>query len=242
MSHHYENMPRCAFFIAGQDGRPAGTAFALAASDTSPIFVATARHVVRGCAPSPNDYTDLVMNSTAGEEFRIPICRAAWIEHETEDVAVTCLDRDDVEDTASFTYFYLDDRIGKKWQEDFPLLGYRVITVGLFSEAPGKGVVRPVLRFGAVARLNDERHLLRSADGTDQGDFDSYIVDVTSTPGFSGAPVFLDSNVPCVLGVLLGHWNISAPDGKTGSHHSGLALVSPTRYAAEVIDRWEPSG
>lgn len=233
-ANNFSHLPKCAFYVAPENGEPCGTAFAMSDSDaeSDPFFVVTARHVISACKAT-SSIVDLVLNSVEGGQFRLPVEVDSWQCHQSEDVAVLELDKSELVGTARLIFTYSEYRIGGTFAASYIEPGHEVAAVGLFGESPGVDAVRPVLRFGRIARLNLERHRVHDPFTAISGDFDSYVVELTSTPGMSGAPVFLDSNIPCLVGVLLGHWD--AIDD--GIHTNvGLSLVTPATRVEELLE------
>jgi len=189
-----------AFIFVEKDAKPIpnGTAFFLGVKNTSKPdvsagYLITAKHVI--CKPKSTDFLDKVfvrLNKKDGDsEFAgVPIVpqgpKRTVFTHSDPlvDIAVIpCLP-----DVSEFDVKFLpDDMITTK--EDYEKLNIRegseVFFTGLFLPFPGAERNYPVVRFGRVALVTDEKITWKKGK-----DMDLYLIEADSYGGNSGAPVF----------------------------------------------------
>jgi hypothetical protein len=136
-----------------------------------------------------------------------------------------------------------------------------VFIAGLFTKAPGKERIVPIVRHGNIAMLPEEKVQ------TGLGFADVYLIEARSIGGLSGSPVFArpsillmaergrGKNVEPVfgvggvrlLGVTQGHWDIRESDMNNPRFaHSplhgvnlGIAIVTPAYKLLETLNRPE---
>jgi hypothetical protein len=186
------NVNKCVAFILKSEAtekQPIGTGFFVGykypeRNDVSYIFFVTAKHVLFDDEGNRHSHLLLRMNDKAtgsAKDFNV-IKPNAWFFHrnaEAVDIAVQPLKPKD----ADFLYvssklFITNDLIEKNKIG----IGDDVFYSGLLSYHIGKKKISPIVRFGKLALITDEK--------TIDGQFYNYI-DSGNIPGHSGAPVFL---------------------------------------------------
>lgn len=147
-------------------------------------------------------------------------------------------------------------------------IGDEIFVPGLVAHIAGDEANSPLLRVGNIAMLPDEQIYV----GKEYGFIDAYLAEVRSLGRLSGAPVFVRgthkapskkalvttekgwaiSDEPeivvysadyLLLGLMHGHWNISAEDvnaphphlSREGDRNLGLAIVTPAQKIVETI-------
>jgi hypothetical protein len=211
-------------------------------------YAVTAKHVVKGAKPG-----DLVfrLNKHDGSVDTEPIIDS-WEMPADADVAVQALKfplnrfrHGPIEIALALTpELRKEHGIG---------IGDDIAAVGLFSDRAGKERNQPIVRVGTIAAMPSEP--VKDDLG---GVYPAYMVEMHSTSGFSGSPVFcfLDpgrvnvaasnevrsSRTVFLLGVARGHWNLvgSGRQLRFGKRevlaiNSGIGLVSPIEDAIRLI-------
>lgn len=223
------------------------------------LYVVTAGHLA-----TPGDDLILRANNTSGGAIRIPIDHGNWRRPESPvvDLAVArlVLDPSDMLQLAlvtdqhlATTQFLVEHDVGP---------GDDVAFVGLFSGSPGSERNLPILRFGNIARMNEE--LVPTDYRGGQATLDAIMVEGHSHGGQSGSPAFVlfpasrSSDLPdfvvpdrlrsvALLGVVSGHWmlpqaivlkNTTATDTEAEVPiNAGIALVTPAQHIHDVLFR-----
>lgn len=141
--------------------KPIGTGFLVGVADdpggepefdpyAGACYVVTARHLL-----IRKEGLGVRMNGVDGRPLTIATDAEQWIESENEhaDVAIAYLPpSNQYERQMTDSRNIADDQ----WTADNVMLGDDVAFIGLFSRAPGRERNLPVVRFGSVARLNEE--------------------------------------------------------------------------------------
>jgi hypothetical protein len=124
-------------------------------------------------------------------------------------------------------------------------LGDEVIISGLFQHHFGNNKNIPIVRVGNLAALNEERVSTELF-----GEIDAYLVEVRSTGGLSGSPVFLNLGVSRIiagqvkhakqpvcflLGLIHGHFL----DEPSAAINAGIAIVVPVESILATITEYE---
>lgn len=150
-------------------------------------------------------------------------------------------------------------------------IGDEVVIVGLFTYHTGETRNIPLVRFGNLSMFPDER-IANVKIGESNGlpevaQVNAYLIEVRSTGGLSGSPVFVKESVfmkcrepnrdglttlqgegdPHFLGLLQGHWEIDpsnrnsatliSPD--TAAINLGIAIVIPAYVIREILEQEE---
>ena len=125
--------------------------------------------------------------------------------------------------------------------------GDDIFTVGLFSHHTGSEKNIPIIRMGNIAMISDEP--IRT---TKFGNIEAYLIEMRSTGGLSGSPVFVLKPMDIVssrwkiylLGLIHGHWDIGAKKiidtaaqdaGIKAGVNVGIAMVVPAKKILETI-------
>jgi len=235
---------------------PAGSAFLVGipvGGDRFVRYLVTARHVVSRSRQYGSLFArvHLADGSATFAEFT----PAAWYEHPTTEVAVALLylsvEIDHV--VVSVDQFETDARL----IEHVVGVGDDVFFVGLFSEHPGLERNQPIVRFGTIALMPDEKILVDIGDSTAR--IRAYLVEARSWGGHSGSPAFVYfppdrfgdriqvlSYLPIfLLGLVQGHFNIPSDVkfigdiGEQGSGrvpvNAGIAAVVPAQDIYDLL-------
>lgn len=223
------------------------------------VYIATNRHVVANSGRA----TFVRANRAGGLPPAIrPLTRQDWFNHpDGDDLAVCYLGCDP--SIATDSHYLSNERFVTKQQLDeaYIGLGDDCLMVGRFTPHPGVKRNLPVVRFGNISMLPEEKVELEPGGHLQE----AFLVEMRSRAGFSGSPVFLvpqlgwthGPGVPVMtyqgsprdqtLGVVCGHFK--APQQitahATGSDieleaeiddHSGMAIVIPAWRIQEILD------
>jgi hypothetical protein len=131
-------------------------------------------------------------------------------------------------------------------------VGDEVFFVGLFSEHPGIERNQPIVRFGNISLMPDEKILVNLGDSTAR--IRAYLVEARSWGGHSGSPAFvyflpdrfgnsisMRADVPTfLLGLVQGHYDIKSDvkfigDTGTVSMNAGIAAVVPAQDIYDLL-------
>jgi hypothetical protein len=243
---------------------PAGTAF-LAGIPAEPIdtsvdtsttpgpfyrYLITARHVVALSRKYGSLFVRIhLANGTASFMELAP---EVWHEHPTTEVAVALLRLSAPIDHVliAIDQFAIDSKV----VEYGIATGDEVFFVGLFSEHPGVERNQPILRFGNIALMPDEKLLVNLGDSTAR--IRAYLVEARSWGGHSGSPAFVyfppdrfgnsisvGVTLPIfLLGLVQGHYDIKSDVqfiGDVGeaqvSMNAGIAAVVPGQEIHDLL-------
>jgi len=133
---------------------------------------------------------------------------------------------------------------GKNWEKHTAGVGNEVFAIGLFAKLIGSKRNLPIVRMGNIAMMPDE------TVPTKLGNVDAYLVEMRSTGGVSGSPVFVRYQwytnwVIKLIGVMHGHWDlplegddesVTLPDGLNQPINMGVAIVTPASKIIELLD------
>ncbi len=225
-------------------------------------YIVTARHVVQGI-PSPIIRT----NSVSGEAIHIQTSPDNWWHsHDpTADVASAFLPAEpDFKPTVVRPNQIADDEF-LVVREVGP--GDEVVFTGLFQGAAGESRNLPIVRWGHIARMNEELVQTESPSG-DIEEIDAIMVEAHSWGGHSGSPAivlfpfdrWMDGvtriQVPtddprtswALLGLVSSHWDLpspvkmkNAPRGRDPERealvNAGIALVVPGQHILDLLFR-----
>jgi hypothetical protein len=134
-------------------------------------------------------------------------------------------------------------------------IGDEVFITGLFVKHSGTARNIPIVRFGNIAMMPEERVATEEF-----GEMEAYLIEARSIGGISGSPVFALMDVNAgggmiigewrigLLGIIHGHWDL--PKGTqddfaemdldgSGKINAGIAVVTPAEKIAEVLDHPE---
>lgn len=238
---------------------PAGTAFLAgipAPGHPPPVgnegmylrYLVTARHVVALSRKFGSLFARIHLADGSAPFMEFP--PDSWHQHATTEVAVALLRTFAPIDHVliAVSQFELDEiAIAHK-----VAIGDEVFFVGLFSEHPGIERNQPIVRFGNISLMPDEKVLVDSGDSTAR--IRAYLVEARSWGGHSGSPAFvyflpdrfgnsisMRVDVPTyLLGLVQGHYNIKSDVkfiGDTGevSMNAGIAAVVPAQDIYDLL-------
>lgn len=158
---------------------------------------------------------------------------------------------------------FLNDKITQEYQIG---IGDETVMIGLFSKHKGDTKNIPILRLGNLCMFPDESIARVKGAGGAVDSMNAYLVEVRSTGGLSGSPVFVKRTVVLtlpdqqgrpqkmqgegeihLLGLAQGHWEIDPKDrnnifirsGTEESINLGIALVVPAYVIREVLEQDE---
>ena len=208
------------------------------------IFLVTAKHVALGLGSE----FSVLMNGKLGGTGAIGFVDAQWIFHDDPSIDIALIRMPpkilDYDAKWILEQDFLTDEMLEKHKVG---IGDEVQMIGLFSRAPGKSQISPVVRSGAVAMLPKEKV------PSQIGDIEAYLVEARSLGGMSGSPVFARSTIvlstdvgplcgtgpACLIGVVHGHWSIPVEDEVSKAQHVnlGLALVVPAKFILEIAEK-----
>jgi hypothetical protein len=221
------------------------------------VYFVTAKHVAQELAD--RDVYFLVNNKGGGVMRQA--AAGPWIVHPTDDTADVAIMSVPIDATRADVMAIPDNQcISKKdFERDFGV-GDEVVTVGLFTEAPGTSRNLPLVRHGNLAMIPTEQLQ------TELGYADVYLVEARSIGGLSGSPVWIrptllmiakqgkDNIVPAnmvgpgkLLGLMQGHWDIRESEmnepriihDRQRGVNLGIAIVVPASKILETINQPE---
>ncbi|MDF0682461.1 MAG: hypothetical protein P0116_16005, partial [Candidatus Nitrosocosmicus sp.] len=118
--------------------------------------------------------------------------------------------------------------------------GIEVFFPGLFKQYLGYEKIQPILRFGRLSSLPEERIHIKEEDVEIEGNF--YLIECTSFSGNSGSPVFFKINKPGGFSLFLGglitasfHENKPLGSDAILIQNTGVALVTPSYRLTEIL-------
>ncbi len=240
------------FHKKGNEMCPLGTGFfvILNYGELRAIYLVTAKHVI--CDINGNILTDLhiKLNTKKGTAEYVSLI----------DNLLTTLFHEDTNVDLAAMIFYLSAEYydHKMIPENFFLNkavmveknireGSKAFFAGLFSHFYGKVKIQPVLRFGTISLLTDEKIQIGRTEGP-RREAHLFLVECASLRGFSGAPVFFETDritkdgifhTPefYLGGIMKGHYNdvIETKNGLVRELNAGLALITPCYLLREVL-------
>jgi hypothetical protein len=219
-------------------------------------YFVTAKHVVEELSGREVYF---LVNKKGGGVMRVAASANEWSLHPTDETADVAVVSVNIDADADVKAIPIKEFIS---QEDFEVnfgVGDEVVTVGLFTEAPGTSRNFPLVRHGNLAMIPDEQIQ------TKLGYADVYLVEARSIGGLSGSPVWIRPSVLVIaktvldnkpaptgvvgpgrlLGLMHGHWDIRESeinkpkiihDGQKGVN-LGIAIVVPASKILETINQ-----
>jgi hypothetical protein len=240
--------------------RPIGTGFFVSVKSKTGLciypYLVTAKH----CVVKAKEHGDLYIriNTTDGAAKFVKI-EADWIfpEDQSSDLAVLQFNfPSHLKDTLDFRS--ISERMfctAEKMKEHEIGIGDEIVISGLFTRLAEKPRNIPIVRFGNIAALPEER----LADVNTGLSYRGFLAEVRSIGGISGSPVFAylgpervpptkdmrpDKRFLMLIGIVRGHWRHNEPGiGKTGSAFSdeldrvnwGIGAITPISDLLEII-------
>ncbi|MGO9571777.1 MAG: hypothetical protein ACLP5H_29985 [Desulfomonilaceae bacterium] len=254
-----------AFIMSGKepDLRMEGTVFFVGVNipdtDRFCLYAVTARHIIDQIDSYPAGNQVYIRVNRSSDWETISTETEEWSVHphdETVDVAVRPITMNEEWDhmmypTSSFATDTIIDQKGIGLGED-------IFIAGLFHLHSGKSKNTPIIRYGNIAAMPEERI---NTKWTRKG-VEGFLIDTRSIHGLSGAPVFvhlgpinyIDGKARLehnrygwfyLLGLIHGHFDFKVPRiAEKGRHevcnkvpNEGIAIVVPAAKILEVINQ-----
>ncbi|MGA9170082.1 MAG: serine protease [Nitrososphaeraceae archaeon] len=246
---YLDQVKKCVTFIFEEKGNgiiPLGTGFFVgiqSQSDLHAVYFVTAKHVLQSAYVQGKVL--LRMNTTKGnlEYIEIDLARHVILTHPDVNVDIAATLLYPPQDHFDYLYIpqaYFVDNIVLK--EKNIREGSRAFFAGLFGKFYGKQRNYPVVRFGNISLITDEKIEVEPTKFSHL-----YLVECQSLGGFSGSPVFFEygrvtrekvffSPEIYLGGVMKGHYNdfFEVP-GFARELNAGLALVTPCYLLKELL-------
>jgi hypothetical protein len=256
---------KCVVFLLSLEGGeliPRGTAFLVSVpSKIDPrftsMYLVTARHVINRIAYADEGGKIRVRYNTKNGGVEVTaVDPKVWVGHpdvaEDVDIVIAPINPNfQIVDLISIPVSLFMDR--DTMSDNSYGLGDDVFLTGLFSRRVGVARNIPIIRIGSIAALRDE------TIATDQGHLDAYVLEVRSSGGLSGSPVFAyigplrhgsqgvslgSSSKYYLLGVVSGHWNhdsdIAPADDRqldeSETLNTGIAFAAPADKILEILE------
>ncbi len=221
---------------------PSGTGFLvnILEGDSVFVYVVTAGHVIQDCSKDSNTVY-IRLNGIGGTYKEIASDRAKWARHESSDISVYAL----TEELEGCDVRYLP--IARLATDEYVRqvdirAGDEIFHVGMFHGHPGRARIQPVVRFGHIALMPDEK--IEVDIGNAQTMLvNAYLVDAVSMGGASGAPVFVffpdDRRDGSVMNLIRHHSHGSfdaLPPEQPVTESAKLLGVIQGYYEREIFD------
>lgn len=239
--------------------KPLGTGFFVGVpiKDKIAVYLVTARHVLER---SPDNYHEKIylrLNKKDGTaEFEEVILKDIKIHtHSDKSIDIAIFFCGPSQEEYDFTYleealFATNEVIENRAIAE----GDEVFFEGLFSKYSGRQKNEPILRFGKVSLMTNEK--IEVDDGQRPKYLAHlYLFECQSLGGFSGAPVFYvlspfrynhfdkikspKAQIVYLAGIMKGHYNqitTEMNDTKIRELHEGIAMVTPCHYLKEIVN------
>jgi len=239
---------------------PAGTVFFVGVPVTEhecQVYMVTARHVVVAAQHFGNLWLRVNLKPEAiapgGAGFAdIDITTFPWLEHDDTDVAAATIGTIPPEVEWAFLFHHDIARIDYV-KTNAVGVGDEVFFPGLFSPLPGRGRFQPIVRFGRIAMMPEEKVTIRISPKRPV-EVDAYLIEAHAWGGHNGSPVFVhgrgDDNgkgrgpgepAPALLGLVSGHVPVRARtlrdslDSTAQSDNAGIAVVIPGQAILDLL-------
>lgn len=238
--------------------RPVATAFLLefpaATAGYAFYYAVTARHVIDRARPEKGLW--IRFNKESGGVEHLPTNCDLWCENGSSDVAIcplrfphSDLDFSPISHNLLLSY----DELSKAPYH--VRVGTELIMVGLFRRYSGQEHMQPIVRFGRVSCMPDERVPLTLSPESSPTLVEAYLAEMLSWGGESGSPVFsstlhlanppsipLSLGNPRLIGLLHGHYPIEErvksldPQAGTIDLNAGIAVVIPAQAILDTLN------
>jgi hypothetical protein len=251
-------------FLRGNDGtfQPNGTGFFLSVKDTKNpelihVYLATAKHVIQD--RDENFYSSIIirLNTKDGtsEFIELPLNRMQILAHKDPDVDAVVIPF--LPDQQKFDFKVIhDDMITTKEMISTLEIGEgdEVFFSGLFTSHIGQKKNQPIIRFGKVALISDEK-IEWQEKGKHPKSRDLYLLECQSFGGNSGSPVFFNltpirkpnqitigaANQTYFAGIMTGSFlnanEVAIVDTKNlySLQNVGIAAITPSYKVHELL-------
>lgn len=235
------------------------------------VYAVTARHVI-DCAEGQQW---IRVNTTAGGFVDIPCSVDDWYTHDSEDVAIVPAPLFGTRPAIDWrviplSFFVSDDcrYKGPPLVPDFvektggmPVqLGLDLFFTGLFVQHAGRKRNLPIVRFGSISRMPQERVRVKECGETVYETL-AYLAEVHSWGGHSGSPAFVAfpagqweetakqkqiaiGYIKGLLGLVVAHFDIPTKGETTGDYgtvmtgiNAGIAAIVPAEAIRQLLMR-----
>lgn len=264
---HLKEIKQCVSFVFIIDGKgnyiPNGTGFFIGISHKDIegyfIYFVTAKHVIQDAEGLYYESIALRLNKKDGT--------SGYIDLDTDNLIIHTHDNPDV-DIVVFNFnldggydFIIvpdDDIIDKDFITENEIAeGDDIFFAGLFTSHVGQKRIQPIIRFGKVALMSDEKIEWLKNDG-EPAFLDLYLMECNSFGGNSGSPVFFQLNpdrdtdltplgVPpqiLLAGIMKGTFLksnkvqlVTLLDSLYSYESMGIAAITPSYQLKEIVDR-----
>lgn len=244
---------KCVLFVGFNDNNDqtkfVGTAFFIAKEDGNHHYLVTAKHVIVGIETQSKDKKVLLrVNQKDGTVRIIETNSNDWLftkSIESIDVAVLPWDSNEI---SKSDYLLIPQTIlihNKMHHPPNINVGDDVFLTGLFVSHFGTKRNVPVIRMGSIAMMPEEPVSTKF-----YGEIEAFLVELRSTGGLSGSPVFVRGALPTpdntfLLGLIHGHWDskddgapdVAVVDTLLKPVNMGMAIVIPSWKILEVVNQ-----
>lgn len=260
--HYLKKIKECVAFIFVKEGdeyQAIGTGFFIGIKqESTSIYFVTAKHVL---LPNGNLYPEIYIRlnrkSSNPEYKELNLAKDNILMHpEDENVDIALFPFSPQVDIYDFLYISAEELLATKDIADKKMVeGDQVFFAGLFEDHPGRGRNYPILRFGKVSLLMDEKIEVNAYNEQEKWAH-VYLFEIQSSGNNSGSPVFFE--VPrarrderesqsghveiYLIGVLKGHYydlrfpNVWKTSGKIRLElNMGIAMVTPSYLLQEIL-------
>jgi hypothetical protein len=246
-----ESLKRCVCYVCTkQSGKLyiGGTAFfvSIETSTTIHTYLVTARHSLKNIEELGGDVY-LRVNTVGDRKVEIIKIESEWYYPESPAIDVAVLPFTPA-DNIIYQHIPVEKIVTDKVIDEYGGIGIGadILVTGLFSLRKGTQRNYPIIRSGIIAAMLDEQ--LEDADSGQM--YDAYLIEIRSTGGLSGSPVFVyfevDDPKPrrfniYLLGLIRGHWNINAPAlqpafaSENEMINAGIAIVTPAEEINKIL-------
>jgi hypothetical protein len=259
---YLSQIKKCVTFFFEKENdviKPLGTGFFVGIGDMQAGYVTylvTAKHLISHTAGIyPEVLLSLNTREGHAEAFPFIIASDKVLKHPDKDVDIVCIPCSPDSKKYDFKFItdpYLSDKellSQKKIRE-----GNNIFYAGLFNPYFGNRIVEPLVRFGKVSSLTNEK--IRITYPEDQPRFAHlYLFECHSLGGFSGSPVFFEidrlntagqihyGNPEIYLaGVMKGHYDefvtnpvLNTKDDIVRELNLGISMVTPCYLLKEIL-------
>jgi hypothetical protein len=200
----------------------------------------------------------LGLNKKDGEVEYRPVPQDDWTPHLNTDVAA--IEIDFCEEQLDHTRI-LKEALFSLGDSSKPEInvGTELVMIGLFKKFHGQEHLQPVIRFGKISGMPDEKVPLQLTPEGTEVLVEAYLIESLSWGGESGSPVFtyglnqifatpgvpMSLQLPRVIGLLHGHYQMEeavefqpreCETSGTVNLNSGMAVVIPAHKILELLD------
>lgn len=242
----------CVFFVGFMNKKDeikfVGTAFLIARENRAHQYLVTANHVIAGIKTNSKDGKVLLrVNGRNNSIETFETHSVDWLASKTDSTIDVSVYPWHLKHHAQIDYMLIPESIlirdGMKPEPDVNI-GDDVFLTGLFVSHLGQKRNVPVIRMGTISMMPGEPVSTKC-----YGDIEAYLVELHSTGGLSGSPVFVRGALPLpentfMLGLIHGHWDssknsaqdINVSDQFGEQINMGMAIVVPSSKILTVVN------